>query len=111
GIFQLKGLPYVAVAQAAGQTNAELQAWTGQGSAPVAVWNDEPPCCSWESIAWLAERLAPQPALIPEDPASQAAVFGLTRAMAGQNGFGWCRRLMILDAALQQEATRASGAV
>lgn len=111
GILQAKRLPYTAAAQAAGQANAELQAWTGQAGAPVAVWNDEPPCCTWESIAWLAERLAPAPVLIPEDPATQAVVFGLVRAMAGQNGFGWCRRLMILDASLQQETTRASSAL
>ena len=107
-IFHVKGLAYTAVAQAAGQANSALQAWTGQASAPVAIWNDEIPRASWESIAWLAERLQPEPQLIPSDPALTSQVFGITRAIAGECGFGWYRRIMTLHGAMQQEALRAT---
>lgn len=105
-IFYVKNLGYTAVAQLAGQPNEALRDWTGQTSAPVAVWCDEPPRCSWESIAWLAERLQPQPSLIPDDPAMASHVLGLARGIAGECGFGWYRRLMILHASMQQEALR-----
>jgi len=107
-IFHVKGLAFTPVAQLAGQPNEALRAWTGQTSAPVAIWNDEPPRSSWESIAWLAERLQPEPRLIPEDPEGAARVLAITRAIAGECGFGWYRRIMILKPSLAHEATRAT---
>ena len=96
-VFHVKGLPYVAVRQDAGQANDELQGWTGQSSAPVAVWNDEPPCTTSRAILWLAERLAPEPRLIPADPVARATCLGLCDEIHGENGLGWCRRLGMFD--------------
>jgi hypothetical protein len=48
-------------------TNEEIVAWSGQNSAPVVAWQNEPPINRWIDILHLAERLAPEPALIPED--------------------------------------------
>ena len=110
-IFHVKGLAFTPVAQLAGQPNDALREWTGQTSAPVAIWNDEPPRSSWESIAWLAERLRPEPRLIPEDPEGISRVMGITRAIAGECGFGWYRRIMILKPSLAHEATRATSQV
>jgi hypothetical protein len=36
-------------------------------TAPIAVFDDEAPVGSWFGIICLAERLQPQPPLIPED--------------------------------------------
>ncbi|HEY9036885.1 MAG TPA: glutathione binding-like protein [Pseudomonadales bacterium] len=105
-ILHVKGLDFLALAQLAGQPNEALHDWTGQTSAPVAVWNDEPPRTSWESIAWLAERLQSEPCLIPADPGIACRTLGIARAMAGECGFGWYRRIMILQASMQRDATR-----
>ena len=62
-VFDLKGVPYVPVAQIGGDENAELKAWTGHRNAPVAVYDDEAPRAGWLEILNLAERLGSGPAL------------------------------------------------
>lgn len=100
GVFHAKGIPFVRVAQAAGRPNDALHAWTGHRNAPVAVYGDERPRTGWAEILWLAERLAPEPALVPSDPAERVEVFGLAHELMGENGLGWCRRLMLFQAGL-----------
>ena len=100
GIFHAKGLDYVAVRQQGGGSNAELQEWTGQSSAPVAIWNDDPPYTTSRGILWLAERLAPKPALMPEEPEARALFLGLCDEIHAEMGFGWCRRLVMFNVIL-----------
>lgn len=95
--FQVKGLPFVAAAQIGGGANEALRAWTGQTSAPVAAWNDEPPVWALDDILFLAERLAPEPALIPGDPAERALLLGLAHEITGRDGLGWARRLCLFE--------------
>lgn len=95
-IFHLKGLAYARVSQFPGQPNDALHAWTGQRSAPVAIYDDELPCATWFSILLLAERLAAAPRLIPETEAERALMFGLAYEICGEDGLGWNRRLMIM---------------
>ena len=95
-IFELKGLAYKAAAEALGEENAELAAWSGQRSAPVVAWNDEKPIHNWMDILHLAERLSPTPALIPADPMQRALMFGLSREILGELGVVWNRRLQML---------------
>ncbi len=97
GIFHAKKIPYVKVRQSGGQVNEELRAWTGHDNAPQAVWNDEPARTGWTEILMLAERIAPEPALLPEDAADRAMVFGLSSELCGEGGFGWMRRLLLFD--------------
>ena len=94
-LFDYKGLKYLPVRQEAGGENPALVAWTGQSSAPVAVYDDLPPVCHWLDLLHLAERLAPTPALLPDDPAQRAEVLGLSALIAGVDGFGWQRRLQL----------------
>ncbi len=94
-LFDYKGLKYLPVRQEGGGENAALVAWTGQSSAPVAVFDDLPPVCHWLDLLHLAERLAPTPALLPADPAQRAEVLGLSALIAGVDGFGWQRRLQL----------------
>jgi len=103
-VFGVKGIDYTPVAQEVGGENRALLAWTGQTSAPVVALDDEPVRITWESFLWLAERLAPEPALVPADPAERVALFGLTREIAGENGFGWNRRLQSIAASGGPEA-------
>jgi glutathione S-transferase len=92
-IFRVKGIPFARVPQRPGGDNAALRAWTGHDNAPVAVWEDEAPRTRWDEILWLAERIAPDPPLVPDEAMARALVFGLGRELCGELGFGWCRRL------------------
>ncbi|MGH8598673.1 MAG: hypothetical protein ACREXT_18635 [Gammaproteobacteria bacterium] len=110
GLFDVKGLSYNSVRTAdagasdldfgMGGTQSELYAWTAQSSAPVAIWNDERPRSSWIDQLNLAERLAPEPSLVPRDTALRVQMFGLINEIAGENGFGWSKRLLLVHEAL-----------
>ncbi len=102
-IFKVKGLAYRAVAQEGGGENAQLQEWTGQAAAPVAIYEDEPPRIDSIDILFLAERLAPELALIPRDMQQRVTMFGLAREIIGRRGLGWSRRIMLLAPLMQQD--------
>lgn len=95
-IFHVKGLPFTAVSQHGGAENTQLQTWTGQNSAPVAVYNDEPARTHSLDILYLAERLNPTPSLIPDDLELRIEMFGLIQLIIGEQGFAWQRRLGML---------------
>ena len=78
-----------------------LNAWAGQRSGPVAIYEQERPRSGWADILLLAERLAPSPSLLPADPAERALVFGLGHELCGEAGLGWSRRLQMIHAGLQ----------
>jgi glutathione S-transferase len=75
-----------------------LLEWTGQTSYPAAIWNDERPRTGWSEILLLAERLAPEPKLLPSDPDERAQVLGLAHEICGEMGLAWCRRLLGIEA-------------
>lgn len=103
GIFGVKKIPYLAVRQLGGLPNPELEAWTGRDNAPIAVYDDEPPLDRWDEILALAERIEPEPRLIPVDPAERARMFDLAGTICGEGGFGWQRRLMLLHPMLSRD--------
>jgi len=96
-LFGAKRLDYVAAEQIGGGENAALREWTGQVSAPVAAWNDERPVWAMTDILELAERLEPEPPLIPSDPRERAWMYGLMREITGRDGLGWSLRLLMFD--------------
>jgi glutathione S-transferase len=96
GIFTVKSIDYVCVRQTAMTVDPLLVEWTGQSSAPVAIFGAERPRSGWAEILFLAERLAPDPRLIPEDPRERALMLGLCHEICGEHGLGWTRRLMLL---------------
>jgi len=110
GIFYVKGIPYTPVVTAgegysdlafgAEGADEELRAWTGQSSAPVAMWNSERARAHWIDQLYLAERLNPHPPLVPESIEDQIRMFGLAHQIAGEGGFGWTKRIAILHRAL-----------
>jgi glutathione S-transferase len=101
-IFEIKGLDFVVAPLVMAGTNEEIVAWSGQNSAPVVAWKDEAPINRWIDILHLAERLAPQPALIPEDAWDRTVMFGLCNELLGELGIGWCRRIQNLAPALDR---------
>jgi glutathione S-transferase len=100
-VFRAKGIPFARVRQEMGSANDALVAWTGRSNAPIAVFEDERPRDGWAEIVLLAERLAPEPRLLPADPDARALAFGLIHELAGEDGLGWSRRLMMLDPILR----------
>jgi glutathione S-transferase len=99
GMCHIKKIPYVRVRKAQGH-DAALQVWTGQSSAPVAIWNDERPRSTWIEQLYLVEHLEPEPALIPVNIEDRTLMFGYSNELCGEHGLGWSRRIMVLDAAL-----------
>ena len=92
-LFEIKRLDYLAAPLELAGSNEEIVAWSSQNSAPVVAWNDEPPIHRWQDIILLAERLAPAPALIPEDALQRVLMWGFINELAGEHGLGWNRRL------------------
>ena len=103
-VLQYKRIPYTAVLQEAGAENRALLEWTGHANAPTAVFDNEPPCSDAFEIVFLAERLAPEPSLVPADVAGRAAMFGLLREIAGRHGLGWERRIMMIAPLMRVDA-------
>ncbi|MBS0520179.1 MAG: hypothetical protein JSR90_15900 [Proteobacteria bacterium] len=92
-IFEIKGLDYVAAPLELAGANPEIVAWSGQNSAPVAAWAGGKPLNRWDDILRLAERLAPDPALVPADATERALMWGFATEICGEGGIGWNRRL------------------
>lgn len=96
-VFEVKSIPYVPVAQLGGMPNDELYEWTGHRNAPIAIYADEPARVGWHEIVALAERLQPEPVLLPPDSAARAEVFGIITEIASENGLAWQRRLRLIE--------------
>jgi glutathione S-transferase len=100
GLFHVKGIDYTPVAQEGGGENHELREWTGHDNAPIVVYGDEPARTGWAEILFFAERLAPEPRLVPADPQERARMIGLLHEICGEDGFAWNRRLSLFDSVL-----------
>src|ERR1700733_11968125 len=66
-VLDLKGIEYTPVAQIIATRDPALREWTGQEGAPAAMFEKERPRIRWDEILHLAERLSPNPRLIPKD--------------------------------------------
>jgi glutathione S-transferase len=95
-MLEYKQIPYVAVAQRAGEPNPELVEWTGTRNAPTIVVDDEPPVTRWLDQISYIDNMKPTPLLIPLDSESRLEIFGIIHELAGEWGLGWCRRLMMM---------------
>ena len=91
-VFEYKKIDYFPVIQRAAEPNEALIAWTGIRNAPIAVNDDEPPRTNFQDIVALAERLQPQPRLLPIDPVERWHCVGISNAICGEGGYGWLRR-------------------
>ncbi len=94
--FDLKGIPYVMVGQRGNEANEDLVGWTRHRNAPVAVYEDECPRAHWLEILQLAERLVPEPALLPEAIEDRMAVVSLSHEICGERGLGWWGRQLMM---------------
>jgi glutathione S-transferase len=101
--FHVKRIPYSLVdARDADRGLTPLKTLTGQESLPVVFWNEERPRSHWLEQLMLAERIAPQPRLLPDDPFERAKVVGLIAELCSEAGFGWHRRVMMIARLLSE---------
>lgn len=100
GIFHIKRIPFAAVRLV--YDNDALKKWAGQLSGPVAILDDEVPRSGWAEILMLAERLAPEPALLPLEPELRAQALLLAERFCGHGGLAWSRRLQMVHAGIQK---------
>lgn len=98
GIFHIKGIDFAAVRLV--YDDPALANWAGQLSAPVAIYDDEPPRSGWAEILMLAERLAPQPPLLSLVPETRGRAVLLAGKFCDRGGLGWYRRLQMVHAGL-----------
>jgi hypothetical protein len=99
GILYVKKIPFTRVLHDRSDYEP-LMRWTAQSSAPVVVYNDERPRSIWSDQLFLAERLQPEPPLVPWSTDDRILMFGLSNELCGENGFGWSRRLMLIQSAI-----------
>lgn len=102
-VFNLRGVPFTPVAQEGGGENPELVAWTKHRNAPVAMYNDESPRVRWLEIVELAQRLGSGPDLLPTDINLRMQVVGLVNEIAGESGFAWNGRLLMLAPGIEKQ--------
>ena len=100
GIFHIKRIDWTAVRLV--YDDDALKEWAGQRSGPVAMYEDELPRSGWQEILELAERLAPNPPLLPQEETARARVLALAEKFCGKGGLGWTRRLQLVHAGLQR---------
>lgn len=95
-VFHVKKVAFIPVRQTAAGANEALVAWTGFRNAPQAIFENEAAKIGWEEILMLAERVSPEPSLIPGDPRERAWMFGLCHEICSEDGLGWNRRHQLL---------------
>mgnify|MGYP001814776984 FL=1 len=100
GIFYVKGLDCQYAARSDDEPEDALSRWAGDSSVPVVAWERESLRTGWAEILILAERLAPEPALVPADPDARVELFGVAHEICGEMGLGWSLRLLMLQEAL-----------
>jgi len=103
-IFRIERVPFVAVRLM--PMDREVKQWTRARNAPAAMYDDEPARTGWSDILELAERLAPEPSLVPASPADRVRMFGLAHEIMGEGGLLWSGRLLTIAAGLESDGAR-----
>lgn len=104
GVFDIKGIDYVAVRF--DPRDQALQAWTGSRNAPAAMLDGEPARSGWGEILALGERLNDELRLVPEAPAERLETYGLCHELLGEGGLAWCARLLVVHDGLVSRGER-----
>jgi glutathione S-transferase len=100
-IFDVKRIPYTRAQQTPSDPPEALVRVTGQASYPAVLHEREKPRSGWAEILLLAERLAPEPALVPSDALARAQLFGFAHEICGEQGLGGTMRLLMIHAGQQ----------
>jgi glutathione S-transferase len=103
-LFHVKAIPFLAVRFQRDQ--AQVAPWLGSRNAPVVLHDEEPPRSGWAEILALAERLGGERALVPAEPDARVRLHGLAHELAGEDGLGWCARLVMVHGGLTSGGAR-----
>jgi hypothetical protein len=106
-LFRHHDVDYAPVRQEGGRENPELVAWTKHRNAPVAMYNDEAPRVRWLELLDLAERLGSGTSLYPSNREDRMLMVGLVNEIAGERGFAWNARLLMLNSTYQAVGDKA----
>ena len=98
GLLYFKGIDWLAVRLT--PADEAQTGWTGSQSAPVVMYNDEPPRHGWVDLLMLAEKLAPEPSVLPLATRDRALAIGLSHELMGQGGLADMRRLQMVHMGL-----------
>jgi glutathione S-transferase len=104
GIFRIKRAPFVCLRMA--PRDKDVLGWTRARNVPAAMFDDEPARTGWADILELAERVAPNPPLIPAAPEDRARMFGLAHEVMGEGGLVWSGRLVTIHLGLETDGAR-----
>ncbi|HEX2660890.1 MAG TPA: glutathione S-transferase C-terminal domain-containing protein [Polyangia bacterium] len=105
GIVHVKQLPVLVVSYP--RVDEALRQWTGAVNVPVLLNDDEPPRTGWAEILSFAERRGGAVSLIPDDAETRVRHHGLAHELAGEEGLGWCGRLVMTDGGLTSGGARS----
>jgi glutathione S-transferase len=100
-IFRYKQLPFIQTSSRPG--DPAFLRWNGARNLPAALSDDEPVRTGWAEILALAERLAPEPRLIPSGAEARVRNLGLCHELMGEGGLAWNARLLAIDAGLSTD--------
>jgi glutathione S-transferase len=103
-IFHLKALPVQVVRFR--RDEPAFFAWTEARNVPAVLYDDEPPRTGWAEILALAERLGGARSLVPADAPARVRMYGLAHELAGEGGFGWSARLLMVHGGLISDGAR-----
>ncbi|HEX3698213.1 MAG TPA: hypothetical protein VH374_22770 [Polyangia bacterium] len=105
GLFQVAGVPVRAVRFRRG--DAEQVAWAGARNAPAIIFDDDPPRTGWAEFTRLADRLGGPGSVLPTVADERVRVIGLLHELAGEDGLGWCSRLLMIHGSLASGGARS----
>ncbi len=100
GIFRVKGIDHVLAQRGEEEPQDAASQWVGHVGVPAVVYGNERVRTGWAEILLLAERLAPEPSLLPADPEQRALALGLAHEVCGELGLGWSQRLVMIGVSL-----------
>jgi len=100
-IFHYKQLPFVYASTRPNEP--AFRSWNGARNLPAVLLDDAPVRTGWAEILALAERLAPEPRLIPNEAEARLRTLGLCHELMAEGGLLWNVRLLAIDAGLGTE--------
>lgn len=101
GIFHVKKIEIPLVRFRS--TDVDIVKWSGMNNTPVLLCKGEPRRTGWAEILTFAERQGGEVSLVPEDAADRIRLFGVGHEIAGEEGLGYCSRLLMIHGSIASE--------
>jgi hypothetical protein len=97
-LFRVKRIPFALIdARDPKRGLTDLKSATGHDTLPVLLSESDRPLANWLEQILFADRTGIAPRLLPGNPRDRAAIVGLLSELCAEDGFGWNRRLLIIE--------------